>query len=76
LRYQVRRKVAVQDIARSIISINREDKVSVLLVEQNCRLALKLSTRAYTLVNGRVSLEGGSAELMLDERVQKMYFGG
>ncbi|RWF51675.1 MAG: ABC transporter ATP-binding protein, partial [Mesorhizobium sp.] len=37
----------VQDIARSIVAINRDEKVSVLLVEQNSRMALRISQRAY-----------------------------
>ena len=39
----------VQDIARSIVAINRDEKVSVLLVEQNSRMALRISQRAYAL---------------------------
>lgn len=65
----------VREIARSILSINREDKVSVILVEQNSRMALKLSSRAYVLETGRVALEGASAELADDEKVRKLYFG-
>ena len=42
----------VQDIARSIVAINREEKVSVLLVEQNSRMALRISQRAYALTSG------------------------
>nr|PZN87568.1 MAG: ABC transporter ATP-binding protein [Pseudomonadota bacterium] len=65
----------VQDIARSIISINREDKVSVLLVEQNSRMALRISQRAYALSVGKIVLSGASADLLNDERVQKVYLG-
>ena len=46
----------VQDIARSIVAINRDEKVSVLLVEQNSRMALRISNRAYTLTTGSVAL--------------------
>ena len=42
----------VQDIARSIVAINRDEKVSVLLVEQNSRMALRISQRAYALTTG------------------------
>ena len=52
--------LVVREIARSILAINREDKVSVILVEQNSRMALKLSSRAYVLETGRVALEGSS----------------
>lgn len=65
----------VRDIARSILSINREDKVSVILVEQNSRMALKLSSRAYVLETGRVALEGTSADLADNDEVRKLYLG-
>lgn len=65
----------VQDIARSIVSINRDDKVSVLLVEQNSRMALRISQRAYALSTGNVVLSGDSSDLLNDERVQKVYLG-
>jgi len=66
----------VQDIARSIIAINREEKVSVLLVEQNSRMALRISRRAYALTTGRVALSGTSAELLNDDRIRALYLGG
>ncbi|HUF45220.1 MAG TPA: ABC transporter ATP-binding protein, partial [Aestuariivirgaceae bacterium] len=44
----------VQDIARSIVSINRDDGIGVILVEQNSRMALKISHRAYALSLGQV----------------------
>ncbi|OCO98851.1 MULTISPECIES: ABC transporter ATP-binding protein [unclassified Ensifer] len=66
----------VQDIARSIVAINRDEKVSVLLVEQNSRMALRISQRAYALTIGKVALSGNSAELLTDERVKHLYLGG
>ena len=48
----------VQDIARSIVAINRDQKVSVLLVEQNSRMALRISHRAYALSTGSIALSG------------------
>ncbi|MGI9298372.1 MAG: ABC transporter ATP-binding protein [Gammaproteobacteria bacterium] len=66
----------VQSIARSIVAINRDDKVSVILVEQNSRMALKISHRAYALSVGRVMIEGVSAELRNDDRIRKIYLGG
>jgi branched-chain amino acid transport system ATP-binding protein len=65
----------VQDIARSIVAINRDEKVSVLLVEQNSRMALRISQRAYALTTGTVALSGDSAELLSDERVKRLYLG-
>ncbi len=66
----------VQDIARSIVAINRDEKVSVLLVEQNSRMALRISQRAYVLTTGRVALTGRSGDLLDDERVRHLYLGG
>jgi branched-chain amino acid transport system ATP-binding protein len=66
----------VQDIARSIVAINRDEKVSVLLVEQNSRMALRISQRAYALSTGRVALSGVSKELLADDRVRSLYLGG
>jgi branched-chain amino acid transport system ATP-binding protein len=66
----------VQDIARSIVAINRDEKVSVLLVEQNSRMALRISQRAYALTTGAVALSGSSAELLRDDRIKTLYLGG
>ena len=66
----------VQDIARSIVAINREEKVSVLLVEQNSRMALRISQRAYALTTGSVALSGTSADLLNDARIKALYLGG
>jgi branched-chain amino acid transport system ATP-binding protein len=66
----------VQDIARSIVAINRDEQVSVLLVEQNSRMALRISQRAYALSTGRVALSGVSKELLADDRVRSLYLGG
>jgi branched-chain amino acid transport system ATP-binding protein len=66
----------VQDIARSIVAINRDEKVSVLLVEQNSRMALRISHRAYALTTGRIALTGQSAEMLNDERIRHLYLGG
>ncbi|MFZ1813644.1 MAG: ABC transporter ATP-binding protein [Rhizobiaceae bacterium] len=66
----------VQDIARSIVAINRDENVSVLLVEQNSRMALSISNRAYALSTGSIVLTGPSKELMKDDRIKAAYLGG
>ena len=66
----------VQEIARAILSINREDRVSLILVEQNSRMALRVSSRAYALETGRVALEGRSRDLANDDRIRELYLGG
>jgi branched-chain amino acid transport system ATP-binding protein len=64
------------EIARLIAAINREDHVSVVLVEQNSRLALKISHRAYVLETGSVSLSGEARNLLGDDAIRKAYLGG
>ena len=66
----------VQDVARAIVAINRDERVSVLLVEQNSRMALRISHRAYALATGKIVLSGASSELLTDERVKHLYLGG
>ncbi|MCB1456990.1 MAG: ABC transporter ATP-binding protein [Nitratireductor sp.] len=66
----------VQDIARSIVAINRDENVSVLLVEQNSRMALSISNRAYAMSTGSIVLSGNSKELMKDDRIKAAYLGG
>ncbi len=66
----------VQDIARSIVAINRDEGVSVLLVEQNSRMALSISNRAYAMATGNVVIEGNSRELLKDDRIKAAYLGG
>ena len=66
----------VQEIARAIVAINREDRVSLILVEQNSRMALRVSGRAYALETGRVALEGPSRDLINDDRIRELYLGG
>nr|WP_316655457.1 ABC transporter ATP-binding protein [uncultured Gellertiella sp.] len=66
----------VQDIARSIVAINRDENVSVLLVEQNSRMALRISNRAYAMTTGSVVLSGNSCDLLEDPRIKAAYLGG
>ncbi|MDX6750435.1 ABC transporter ATP-binding protein [Geminicoccaceae bacterium 1502E] len=68
--------MVVREIARLIGDINREDKVTIILVEQNSRMALRVSRRAYVLETGRVGLHGPSAELAGDDHVRRLYLGG
>ena len=65
----------VQDIARAIVAISRDEGVSVLLVEQNSRMALSISNRAYALSTGQVVLSGKSRALLADPRVKAAYLG-
>jgi branched-chain amino acid transport system ATP-binding protein len=65
----------VAEVAKIIQEINRQG-IGVLLVEQNCRMALELSNRAYVLEQGAIALEGEASSLAGDERVQSCYLGG
>jgi branched-chain amino acid transport system ATP-binding protein len=65
----------VAEIFRIMRTINREDKVSMLLVEQNASLALDLADHAYLLETGRVALSGPSETIKNDESVRKAYLG-
>ena len=66
----------IQDIAKSILAINQEDKVSIVLVEQNSRMALKISHRAYAFSTGKIAISGNSEELRKNDTIQKLYLSG
>lgn len=66
----------VQSIAHSIVAINRDDHVSVILVEQNSRMAMRISHRTYALATGQIVISGNSADLQNDDRIRKLYLGG
>ncbi len=65
----------VQEIGRLIEEINREQGLSIVLVEQNASLALRLCHFAYVLETGRIALSGPGPELMKSEYVQRAYLG-
>jgi branched-chain amino acid transport system ATP-binding protein len=66
--------IIVSKIFKTIKEVNREG-VTVLLVEQNARAALKLSNRGYVLENGKIILEGKGEDLLSNEQVKKAYLG-
>jgi branched-chain amino acid transport system ATP-binding protein len=67
--------MVVREIFDIIRTINQADHVAVLLVEQNARLALDMSSEAYVLEVGRVAVNGASADLKGDESVRRSYLG-
>ena len=67
--------LVVQDIFNKIRIINEENGVTVLLVEQNAKLALKTSDYGYVIENGKIVLEDKGENLLNNERVQKAYLG-
>ena len=65
----------MKSVFDALKEINREG-TTILVVEQNARMALQFAGRGYVLENGRLVLEGGSAGLLADPRVKKAYLGG
>ena len=59
----------------SIIQELHKSGITILLVEQNAKMALAVSDRAYVLETGTISMEGAAAELAADDRVRKAYLG-
>ena len=68
--------MVVREIARIVQAINREQGVSVLLVEQNARMAFGIASRVYVMETGRVALSGSSSELTESPHVKAAYLGG
>jgi branched-chain amino acid transport system ATP-binding protein len=66
----------IETIFERIVAINRDQGLPILLVEQNARLALAISSYAYVLESGCVALHGPSAELAADPRLKAAYLGG
>jgi branched-chain amino acid transport system ATP-binding protein len=66
--------ILVGTIFRAITEINQLG-MTILLVEQNANLALKISHRAYVLTNGEITLQGQSSELLSNPEIKKAYLG-
>jgi branched-chain amino acid transport system ATP-binding protein len=65
----------VQDIYRIIETINREEKTTILLVEQNARTALSAAHHAYVIEVGRIAVEGTASDLASQESIRRSYLG-
>lgn len=59
----------------AIIEELHKDGITILLVEQNAKMALSIADRAYVLENGRITMSGDAKELLTDERIKKAYLG-
>jgi len=66
----------IKTIFEKIVEINREQGLTVLLVEQNANLALEISQFGYVLETGRIAVSGESATLRQNPQVQSAYLGG
>ena len=67
--------LVIKEILETLIRINSTEKITILLAEQNIFHALNLSRRGYLLENGRMVLEGSSADLLRNEHIKKNYLG-
>jgi len=67
--------LVVEQIFETVRTLNREQGITILLVEQNAQLALSVSSHAYILENGELVLQGPSADLKNDEAVRRAYLG-
>jgi branched-chain amino acid transport system ATP-binding protein len=65
----------VREIFRIVRELNAQEGLTVLVVEQDARLALETASQAYVLEVGRVAVAGPSADLVRNESVRKSYLG-
>jgi branched-chain amino acid transport system ATP-binding protein len=68
--------VLVREVFNIVDRIRKEENVTLMLVEQNARMALQLADRGYLIETGSIVLEGTSGELREDPRLQEVYLGG
>src|SRR5687768_3657890 len=66
--------LVVQEVLHTIRVLNQRG-LTILLVEQNVAVSLKISARAYVLENGRIVMSGAGTELLHDDRVRQAYLG-
>ena len=66
----------VERVFEAIQQINKQEGITVLLAEQNARMALRISQKGYVLVNGEITLSGTATMLQNNEEVKKNYLGG
>jgi len=65
----------VKEIFEIVKKVNRESKITVLLVEQNANMALKIADRAYVIETGKVVMSGPAKEIMSNSAVKEAYLG-
>lgn len=68
--------IVVADIFKTIRKLNQEMGVTIILIEQNARLALKTANRAYVLETGSIGLHGDAKALANDPKIRDLYLGG
>jgi branched-chain amino acid transport system ATP-binding protein len=67
--------LVVREIFRVLKALNEQEKITMIIVEQNVRIALTISQHGYILENGRIVLDGKSEELMENEDIKEFYLG-
>lgn len=67
--------VVVADIFKNIRQLN-EEGITIVLIEQNAKLALKTADRAYVIETGKITLSGNASDLAQNEEIRKAYLGG
>jgi branched-chain amino acid transport system ATP-binding protein len=67
--------IVVEELFRIVAELNKQEQLTVLVVEQNAEVALSIADRAYVLETGRVAVEGTAEELRRHEGVRKSYLG-
>lgn len=67
--------IIVQEIFSIIKKINQERGTTILLIEQNANMALKVADRAYVMETGRITLSGTGAELLANAEIKEAYLG-
>lgn len=67
--------VIIDQIVDTLEMLRQRDNMTILLIEQNAKLALEISDRAYVLENGCITLQGKSSDLLASEDIQKAYLG-
>lgn len=67
--------LVVREIFRVLKVLNQQEKITMIIVEQNVRIALAISQHGYILENGRIVLDGKSEELMENEDIKEFYLG-
>ena len=67
--------IIVKDVFEILINLNKKD-VTILLVEQNAGVALKIANRGYVMENGKIVLEDDAKALLTSEEIKKKYLGG
>jgi branched-chain amino acid transport system ATP-binding protein len=67
--------IVVHDVFEVIRRLNREEGITIVLVEQNVAQSLRFADRGYVIENGRIVMEGTGPALLADDRVRRAYVG-